>query len=300
MIRHFGIGLILIALLSIQLPTVSADVGISGYTVIPTIQGAVYRHALKLVSAGKKLGNRLDVFSKIGDSITRSDYFLVPVGNGGLRLRDYASLHPTVDFYMKTPARTNNSFANLSLAAHAIWSTNEVLNPAQADHSVCLSGETPLDCELRMSRPAVALIMLGTNDVVSVTPEKFRANLDQIALTTEQHGVIPVLSTLPNRLDQTVFMEKIPAYNVIIAQVAAAHADPLWNFWRATYTLKNSGLASTDSIHPSNPDDGNTAIFDADHLGYGMPMRTSQRFRFSIAATFGFALTRPPAKQPPP
>jgi len=250
-----------------------AAADVSGYPVIPSIRGVVYSHAWRLLYAGQRQGNRPDVFSKVGDSMTATPYFLYAVGNGGLRLGGYGYLQRTVNFFTKTSARTNNSFANDSLAAHGQWSTRDVLDPSHATPGVCNGGETPLDCELRVSKPAIALILFGANDVRGLSIDEFRANLERIVQITEAHGVIPVLSTTPNRLDAGTDSSQVNRFNLVIAQVAAEHSDPLWNFWRALNGLPNVGLASNDNIHPSIPDDHNTAIFDASHLIYGANVR---------------------------
>lgn len=265
------VGIILSAGLLADTPAANADSRVAAYPIIPSIGGAVSLHLRQLIRAGKQAGNRINVFSKIGDSITATPYFLYPVGSGGLRLGGYTNLQSTVDFFMQTPARTNNSFANDSLAAHGQWSTREVLNPAASFNGVCGSGETPLDCELRITKPAVALIMFGANDVRAVPLNEFRANLDRIVTIVERHGVIPVLSTTPERLDNPP--ANIEPYNLAIISIAQAHRIPLWNFWLGLRGLKESGLASNDHIHPSIPNDGNTAIFDVYHLGYGAVVR---------------------------
>jgi lysophospholipase L1-like esterase len=67
-------------------------------------------------------------------------------------------------FFYGPNGRGGNPFSSNSIAAGNGWSTASVLNPPQADPNVCRAGETPLQCEYRVSRPSVALIMLGTND----------------------------------------------------------------------------------------------------------------------------------------
>ncbi len=42
-----------------------------------------------------------------------------------------------------------------------------------ADPTTCLPDETPLVCEYRVVRPAVALIMLGTNDVLTMSTTRY-------------------------------------------------------------------------------------------------------------------------------
>jgi hypothetical protein len=242
------------------------------YPVIPGIRGGVATQVRYLVRVGKQQGNRLDVFSKVGDSITAWGTFLVPVGSGGLRLEQYGALQGTVNFFGQTMARTNNAFANESLAAWGGWSSGDLLDPARAIPGGCGAGETPLDCELRLTRPAVALIMIGTNDIPGGNVEAFRANLIRIVSIVKRHGVIPVVSTLPYRMNSQATMDLTDTFNVAIVQVATAQAVPLWNYWLAMEALPNHGV-SGDGVHPSQPPDGNTAIFDDGHLQYGFNMR---------------------------
>jgi len=249
----------------------AAPAGLANYPVVPSIRGSVASTVRHLIAVGKRKGNRLNVFSKVGDSITAFGFFLVPVGNGGLRVGDHPEVMSAVSFFTKTVARTNNSFANDSIAAHPAWTTNDLLNPANATPGLCVN-TTPLDCELGVTKPAVALIMIGTNDLSYGDINGFRANLNKIVDITESHGVVPVLSTLPLREDRDDALNRVDAYNSVIASVATSRAVPLWNYWLAMQNLPAHGI-STDKIHPSVPPDQNTAIFDGDHLAYGFPVR---------------------------
>src|SRR5512143_121649 len=146
--------ILLIGLLFVESGSAGATPGeqdlLRRYPVIPGIWGGVASQARYLVRVGKQQGNRLNVFSKVGDSITAWGSFLVPVGNGGLRLGAYGALQGTVSFFMQTVARTNNPFANESLAAWGGWTSGDLLDPARDIPGGCGSGETPLDCELRI------------------------------------------------------------------------------------------------------------------------------------------------------
>jgi hypothetical protein len=228
--------------------------------------------ARRLALIGRRFGNRANVFSKVGDSITAMGYFLVPVGNGGLRLGGYENLGWAVQWFSQAMARTNNSFANESLAAMGGWTSYDVLDPNKAAPGICNGGATPLECELGVTRPSVALIMIGTNDLAHGNVAGFAANLNRIVTITENFGVIPVLSTIPDRRDNLDLGNRVAAFNDVIIRTALAHGIPLWNYWLAIQNLSNNGL-STDGVHPSVPPDQNTAVFDDFHLQYGFTMR---------------------------
>jgi hypothetical protein len=266
------IGLLLIVSLTPELYTTAAPnhVDAHAYPVVPAIRGGVASRALSLVRRGRRLGNRSHVFSKIGDSITQWGFFMSPIGTGGLRLAEHGELQGVVDWFSQEVARTNNSFANESLAARGGWTSGDLLNPAQADPGC--GGVTPVDCELRNTHPAVALIMVGTNDLAIGNVNAFRANLNRIVTKVEAYGVVPVISTIPYRLDNSDITNRVAAYNDAIIRVAAAHRAPLWNYWLAMEQLPSNGLTG-DGIHPSVPPDQNTAIFDGFHLQYGFTMR---------------------------
>lgn len=220
---------------------------------------------------GQELGNRRDVFSKVGDSITFSELMYRPLGFGVYDLGGFGYLQGTLDFFSRTIARDNNSFANSSLAAFNGWTTDHVLNSANADPQFCQPGESPLACEYRNTRPAVALIMLGTNDVVQLSPEHYAANLRTILQITMDSGVIPVLSTIPPRRDSE---SKTALFNALIVQVAAEMGASLWDYGAVMQALPDYGL-SADGVHPSAPPGGfgYAANFSEDGLKYGYVLR---------------------------
>lgn len=220
---------------------------------------------------GQQMGNRPNVFSKIGDSITVASYFLYPVGWGQANLRDYAYLQPVIQYFSLTPARDANSFANNSLAADNGWTTEHLLDTGRAHPELCQTGETPLVCELRVTRPSVALIMIGTNDTANVPIETFRSNLYWITETSIAMGVIPVLSTIPDRDN---FEDEVRLYNDAIIEAAHLYDVPLWDYRGATQFLPNRGL-DADGIHPSWPEGDLSAAadFTPENLRFGYTVR---------------------------
>jgi hypothetical protein len=221
---------------------------------------------------GQKFGNRADVFSKVGDSLTAVPYVMYPIGWGNFNLHSRVELQPVADHFRRSVVRDgNNSFINNSLAAYAGWTSADVLNHSKADPAKCFTGETPLRCEYRLSKPAVALIMFGTNDVSALSAEQYRANMTQIVRETIDAGVIPVLSTIPPRMQ---LEGQCNAFNAIVVEIAQVHGVPLSDYASAMKHLPNYGL-SEDGVHPSWPpgDFALSADFSDANMNTGYTLR---------------------------
>jgi len=214
---------------------------------------------------GQSMGNRPYVFSRVGDSITASPYFLTPFGGSSFDLGAYQNELIDVLNYFK------GSFTRASLAAGNGWGADRILQPGYSHPDVC-GADSPLVCEYKQAKPAVALIMIGTNDSGGVDPAVFEANLRQIVQISIDMGVVPVLSTIPPKQNSAWNAERANQWNAIIRMVAQQYEVPLMDYWAALQGLPNQGI-SEDGIHPSYPPDGATGKFTADHLQYGYTMR---------------------------
>jgi hypothetical protein len=234
----------------------------------------INENTVAIFRRGQLLGNRPDVFSKVGDSITASSQTLAAIGEGLYDLGDYWYLQPVIEFYSRTPARLGNSFSNRSLAARVGWNTETVLDPSYADANLCQPGESPLACEYRWVQPAVALIMLGTNDAGFMNVDVFRRNLSRIVETSILSGVIPVLSTIPPRLDRPEVNRRIGDFNVAIVDTAYIYNVPLMDYYSAMSRLPGFGLTA-DGVHPTVAGRGyvDSAVFNARTLQYGYNVR---------------------------
>lgn len=241
-----------------------ANPGPEGYPYIENITP----HAREIFLLGQSLGNRPNVFSKVGDSITANEAFLVPIGLGDYNLRDHTYLQPVIDYFSQVVARDANSFANTSLAAKGGWSAWQVITPRYADPTLCQVGESPLECEYRLVRPSIALIMLGTNDVMTTPSGTYESWMRQIVEVSLERGVIPVLSTIPD-FKREGYEERVPELNNIIRRLAYEYEIPLWDYWSALQDLPNKGL-SDDGVHPGW---AVPADFKPYFLQYGMTVR---------------------------
>jgi hypothetical protein len=224
----------------------------------------------EIFARGQLLGNQPNVFAKVGDSITVSTHFLYGFGQGNYNLGEYGYLQPVIDFYGQAIARDNNSFANTSLAAVEGWGAWAVLDNTMADASAC-TGISPLDCEYSYLRPSVAIIMYGTNDVGYRTEEAYYNDLSTIVRISIERGIIPILSTIPNRPDQA---NRVIRFNEIVHQVAQENAIPVMEYYSATISLPNYGL-TFDNVHPSSPSSeiGGAAALLPANLQFGYTQR---------------------------
>jgi hypothetical protein len=246
-------------------PTPTLEPGVELPTGYPYISGIKPR-AFEIFAAGQSMGNRANVFSKVGDSITASDVFLKPFSERNYNLRDHAYLQAVIDYYLEETARDGDSFANTSLAANGGWSVWHEFDAESADPTVCLPGEVPLVCEYRVVRPAVALILLGTNDVLTMSTGRYEEYMRRIIETSIDMGVIPVVSTLPDYFSEEA---KVQEMNEVIIRLTEEYRVPLWNYWASLAGFPKRGL-SVDGVHPSW---AVPADFTPDYLHYGMTNR---------------------------
>lgn len=240
-----------------NLEIVRSTIDVSAYAIIPSQMD----FARWVFERGQMLGNNPQVVSKIGDCISDNRHFLSPFGWREYTLGSFANLQPVIDYF-------GDSLAYDSLAAYDGLVTTAVLDSVFANPLACLPGESPLHCELRVHRPAVAIIMFGAQDLLFTPAEAFDDSLRRIVHETLQAGVIPILSTFPGNLQMWA---QSYYYNQIVIQVALDYEIPLMNLWRALYDLPNHGL-NQDGRHLSLPLT-RSGDLTASNLQRGYPMR---------------------------
>lgn len=232
----------------------------------------VSSHARQIFLDGLAKGNSPYSFVRVGDSISAAPMYLTPIGEGSYQLGSYGYLGNAVSFFSGPTGRGLNPFLAPSMAAQNGWGTTSALDSNNADPSLCRSGETPLECEYRVSKPSVALIMFGTNDSGGLPTADFQVNLRRIVQISINMGVIPVLSTIPPKHYDSRTDGRVPEFNQVITATARAYDIPLWDYYQSMVRIPGEGL-SGDGVHPNSPPDGGNAIFDAQHLQYGFPVR---------------------------
>ncbi len=219
---------------------------------------------------GQAAGNQRNVFTKVGDSLSDTPHFLRAFG-GSYNLRGYGALLPVIQFFSSGNALGGNPFISGAISARASWGTVSALDPGSADPGRCNSSETPVACEMRVVKPAAALIMIGTNDAPAYPADQYGERLRQIVELCIQNNVVPILSTLPPRAQ---YNDNIIAYNGVIAAMASSYGVPLTDLYSALVSLPDHGYGP-DGIHLSVPPGGAAATVDftAENLQYGTTMR---------------------------
>ena len=206
------------------------------WPVIPVVSGT----ARELYQRGQVKGNNPHAFSKIGDGEISTAWFFTAfdLSPGDYDLGPYQDLRSVIAYF-------EGSFGRIGMAARRGFNTQKILDPVLSDASLCETGESPLTCELRLHRPAFAILSLGTNQVWK--PDEFEAGMRQMLATLLVQNVVPILSTKGDNL------EGDHRINRIIACLAQEYEVPLWNFWSAIQPLPNHGLQP-----------------DLEHLTYGV------------------------------
>lgn len=199
--------------------------------VIPRISETV----VQIYQRGLELGNDPHAFSKVGDCGSTPAWFLGDFDRGAAfyHLGNYQGLQNIIDQYQ-------GSFARTSLAAQSGYNASSLFVTLWSDRAFCKANEAPLECEYRVHRPAIAFIMLGTNDIWH--PEDFAPQMVRIIEFSLENGVIPILSTKADNL------EGDGSINATIANLALEYDIPLWNFWAAAQLLPDGGLQE-DQAH---------------------------------------------------
>ncbi|MFH2037847.1 MAG: SGNH/GDSL hydrolase family protein [Chloroflexota bacterium] len=221
-------------------PTTSLVTGIpvdeiGNWKDLPVVPDQISLRSQEIYRLGQDLQNNPYAFSVVGDCESSPSWFLGDFDRGKsfYSLGEYEDLELVINAFQ-------GSFERKNLAVGNGFNTAAVLSPLWADPESCLRGETPLDCEIRLHRPAFVFILLGTNDIYQL--DSFEINMRKILDSLVGRGILPILATKADDLEGG---NKI---NAIIANLALEYDIPLWNFWRVVQPLPHQGLQS-DGAH---------------------------------------------------
>jgi hypothetical protein len=194
--------------------------------------------AREIYQQGIAMGNIPNAFSKVGDCQNVKQSFLGffdhPGKYEGLTgIEDLGDAIENFQGYFDRDGQSTQYGFNAAA----------VLSPLWTDPDICLPDETPLECELRITRPTFVLISLEfwfegrTSDV-------YERYMRQIIEYTISQGAVPILATKADNI------EKDHSLNLATAQLAYEYDIPLWNWWAAAQPLGDHGIdKDRDGFH---------------------------------------------------
>lgn len=185
---------------------------------------------------GLEQGNDAHAFSVLGDCQSQPDVFLGIydrdpsfVNNLPFPLRPVvAQFRGSFDRYSPTVKDGTTEGALLWMG----WNDNE--------EGYCTAGESPLDCELRVHRPSIAFIHVGTH-----WENRNERYLTTIIEKLIENGTVPVIVT---KADNRELDERI---NQTLARLAEKFELPVWNFWASAQPLPNHGMLEGSTMYLS-------------------------------------------------
>jgi hypothetical protein len=209
---------------------------------IAVVSPAVAQHVRQIYAAGQKLGRNGRAFVKIGDSTMVWPALLADFEDRkAYNLASFAYLQPTIDLL-------RGSLGRSSLAAIKGMHTWTEFDPTWADKTLCHPGEGPLQCEIRVFNPSIAIIRLGAND--SDDPARFGIEMRRIVNYCITSGVIPIIGTKPDQREGPQ-----NSVNQIVRQIAVDYNIPLWDYEVLAATVPNRGLEDDVHIKPGDTHD---------------------------------------------
>ena len=214
-------------------PTATPDIRLeprdwAAWPVVP----AVSARAKEIYLQGVELSVTPRTFSVVGDCQSEPEVFL------GIYATDRYYLSNDYQYLQETINDFQSSFSHKSVSVRDGLSAPSALSALWADPQVCQPDENPVQCELRLYKPTLVFINLGTVWREGASADKYEAYLRQIVDLVIANGALPILSTKADNV------EGDHGINLATARVAYDYDIPLWNFWAAANYLPNHGLDS--------------------------------------------------------
>ena len=198
----------------------------ANWKVWPVIPEDIDPSLQRVYERGLELGNDPHAFSLFGDCQARpADFF--GVFETDLELVESLSpeLREAVDHFAGSFSRESPTAQDATTPGSLLW-----IQWHRGEYG-CTFAETPVECELRIHRPAFVIIQIGTH-FESRNTEYLR----KVILQLMDAGVVPILATKADN------REKDERINRDMAMLAAEYDLPLWNFWAALSDLPDRGL----------------------------------------------------------
>ena len=243
-------------------------------TVSP-ITAPVAEHLRNVALHGTNLAD--NVFMKVGDSISDSEYYL------NCFKGDINSRAPANDFNIvwgghEDLAEAVFHFRSAKIGMTSPFDRKSATTKVGAAVTYPFEGDppTPFEQEFTALSPQFAGTMYGTNDLGTGGSSRsdlgqkirpYQKGLVTLVDTMLGRGIVPWLSTIPPRIDDPLYMEIVPVFNAVIRGLAEARQVPLVDFNRDLLATRFYGLGENgDGVHPNVQDYNTSCHFDAPSL----------------------------------
>jgi len=223
---------------------------------------SISQRARTIYQQGQSMGNRSNFYTKVGDSITANQAFMIGYASGEYDMGGHGYLQETINYF-------SASHGHSSAAAASAFNAAAVLAAVWADSNRCNPNESPLMCEYRTQNPSIAIIMLGSVDVQLYSAGEFESYMNQIISSTISQGIIPVLTTFP--ADPAYHGDKVGPFNSIISSIAGREQIPLIDLRSPAMGLPGYGVGG-DQYHLSQRGDSFIGL-SGEQNQYGLTLR---------------------------
>lgn len=183
--------------------------------------------------AADGVGKMDGVFMKVGGGTTASANFFNCLADPMAVMALPLPLQPAATYFNMTMIGDKTSFNRQSLAAMDGFSATDVL-------------AGPLMMEADTIAPRFAVVLLGTKELELMQPDALFTFADDLLGVVDAliaDGVVPILSTIPDRTMPASALVEVPRYNAVIRAVAQGRKVPLVDLHLALKDLAGAGLA---------------------------------------------------------
>ena len=193
---------------------------------IPSLNPWLY----EIYQVGQLLGNNNNAFSKVGDCQNIPAAFL-----GIYDTADRYFLNDSSTHLQSTIDKFSGSWGRDNISLDGGFNFPAIFSPLRSDPDICLPGENPLACEIRVQKPIFIIISLEYV-YTGRTSDNYENYLRDAVDYVLSQGVIPILATKADTV------EGDHSINLATAQVAYDYSLPMWNFWTVAQTLPDKGI----------------------------------------------------------
>lgn len=206
------------------------------------ISAYVADHIREIAAMPAGNDKKATVFAKIGGSTTAStNYMQCFQSDAAIKELPMELMATLTHFRSEDLGMGVTPFSRVSVAAKAGFTSTDLVTGAP----------TPINDEVAAILPRFAHINIGTHDLEKDQPAELYTFADNLLGTVDTLitiGVVPILSTIPQRSDLPLKDVYVSRYNLVVRAVAQGRQIPLVDLNRELGMLPNLGLTDMGDL----------------------------------------------------